>query len=111
MLNIEDAIPLYMLNYDIKLYKRLDTQTENEYEEPILIKNVEFQNYIKESSNNNGEIIYSKAEIFIDYVNSKPFIIPKIGDKIEFRNINYFVYEVRELELYGEMHHLEVFVH
>jgi hypothetical protein len=112
------AIPLENLPDSIIYYKRKFSETDIEYEEPVLIKNVLLQ--LKQQAKqmyktfNNQEVFTSATLLFIDRENSKPFLIPAIEDKIVFKFENeekVFIVDavIIEREPYNNsIHHLEI---
>ena len=108
------AIPLENLPDTILYYKRKITETNNEYEEPVVMKNVLLQLKKHNKQNyktlDNREVFISNTLLFIDKENSKPFIIPQIEDKIVFDDEDFLVdMLIKERDPYtGKLHHLEI---
>jgi len=112
------AIPLENLPDSIIYYKRKFSETDTQYEEPVLIKNVllqlKQQNKQMYKTFNNQEVFTSSTLLFVDKENSKPFLIPELEDKIIFKFENEekeFIVDVViiEREPYNNaIHHLEI---
>lgn len=107
-------IPLIVLNDTITYSKRLKSDRGNIFDNEIIIKNVRVDFDISSSSKyeiyQRNEKTTFKGMIFIDFKNSKPFIIPNVYDKIIFNNIDYIVSRCDILKPFGEVHHLEVYI-
>lgn len=101
-------LPLNILSNEILYYKRLDTERENEFEEPILIKNCRVDFSKQRRINEWGEEDINNLIVYIDFSHSKPFLIPNNGDKIQFENINYIINSVNIYKPFKQIHHIKV---
>lgn len=101
-------IPLNLLTAEILFYKRLDTERENEFEEPVLIKNCRVVFGKQRNMQEWGEEDKYNLNIYLDYVNSKPFLIPNNGDKIKYSNLEYIINSVDIHRPFAEIHHIKV---
>lgn len=107
-----NSIPSNFLTDNTYYYQRRDTESETEFESPILIKKVKIQKKIDKEQDYSMEILIFNFIIYVDFKFSFPFIIPNINDKFEILNGNKKTeMRVRGVEInsaFNRIHHVKV---
>jgi len=102
-------IPLQLLIDDVEYFERIDTERENIFKEPILIRNCRVVFGQQRKINDFGEEDTNNIFVYFCFIHSKPFIIPKNGDRIKYENVEYVINSIDIYKnLNRKIHHIKI---